>query len=808
MLNRTINPWHNSLPTPELVPQYRGVWNPVPYEIADIVTLGTGFYISTIPTSATDMPGVSAKWEPILDTSDYNELLQSLKTQQVAVSEQAQDTVTKLSTLDSQLRAVQSLSGIKSIGREPTTGDEPGLYRVNNTDIMWDGVQEVSRTAALAPEELITASVSSLDALRNYSGPAKSVIVTDPTQGGIFLRDTSVTSDDGGNHIVGVATWKRSGEVYNLHSYGGKAAYGNHDNSIALNKIIDSINENGIGGKAYSVVIYIPGAVGDYYFLSPTKPLVGHAVTVLGAGPEVTRCVADFAGAFFQLGTETAHMSSIVFENITLKHPYLVDEVYWRPTGGPNGGPRMGKTLNAGIAAAHPDKYEMASPDPTDMDKRVIFKAMNCSSWVLNNVKIDGCLRFAEFGGPGTYSSAFYMYGLRGWQYNRGLPAVTIYQGAGYTGEISSWFTQAENPMITELQINGKPHLFMEKMTTKPGNTMFKFVGHWDTWGVRGANALFERMWSLYSFNVPAGYACSFFEHQGVVCDYFAGDVIDFSGNKGSVSLLNLGNMRVSPVGGRFINLPYDSGYVELNAVHASSYMSGQSIIVVNNTNLIDVNLVGGRFHSSNFIEAAFEYTHPETLAPGYAVELTAPLSEGGTIKFPAGTAFSFGDNVKNFKLNAVDINKKPAAGSGTQQWFGAYGVVLGENTDNYNISNCTIDGQYIGLVNSKPNTIPSTRRRITGTYNKGALELGTENGFTTTVVPNSGQDWFNTTGYSMTVNVSGGTVESIKYIVYNGAPQSTMDTGRVDGSFIISPGEGLRLTYTEAPSFLARINV
>lgn len=64
--NRKLNQWTSSRPTPDLVPQYRGVWASAKYEASDIVTYNGVLYIAKQNTTALDRPGSSTKWEPFI----------------------------------------------------------------------------------------------------------------------------------------------------------------------------------------------------------------------------------------------------------------------------------------------------------------------------------------------------------------------------------------------------------------------------------------------------------------------------------------------------------------------------------------------------------------------------------------------------------------------------------------------------------------------------------------------------------------------------------------------------------------------
>ena len=64
-IDRQLIPWVDSLPDPRLVPQYRGDWEPVEYETADIVRSEGSLWISHDRTLTTESPTNSAKWKPI-----------------------------------------------------------------------------------------------------------------------------------------------------------------------------------------------------------------------------------------------------------------------------------------------------------------------------------------------------------------------------------------------------------------------------------------------------------------------------------------------------------------------------------------------------------------------------------------------------------------------------------------------------------------------------------------------------------------------------------------------------------------------
>lgn len=718
-------------------------------------------------------------------------------------------------------------AGLYNLGREPRAAhpegeweaDPPGQYRYLDEIIVWDGEAETGRSAVLASAAATTATVLDIPALRTYAGPATTVIVSDPVAGGVFNRDPGVTRDDNAMTILGVAGWRRSIREYNIQHYGGRAAYGSHDNTPALNAILAEINHRQTVDNIYfGFVIHFPGAAGDYYFLTPTDTVESLFITFLGDGESATRIVGSYPGALFQLGRApgangegdlgkgTAHVR---FKNLTVKHPYSRDLRYYRAPATPGEAGRIGWTDDPALVAAHPEKYEMIDPDPPEMEKWVIFDAASVGVFTLENVNIDGCYQVAWFGGehPAAYCSAVYFVNVRGWTYNRGLAAITVHNGAGFSGDISSFFTQAEHPAMKDITIDGEPYFWVETMTTLPGTNMFNIRGHWDTWGVHGSNSLFERFWSLYSINVTAGHAFSFITHSGVVADYLAGDIVDFEGNQGTVSLFDVGNMRVSPIQGRFVNLPRNSGYVEFSATNAVSYMSGREVFWVDNVNLIDFNLTGGRFHGAGFLPGAQFYRDPETLAPGHAIRMTAPYSQGGAQATPGNIAAArFGQGVKRFRISGADFNRRPGAGSGTLPWYSIHGVLISADCDEYSISDTVIDGQFIGL-SVLADATPSTRRRVSNVQSRNTLEFGYE-ATELMPLPPSGQTFWNTFPYTLSVSVGGGAVQQIEYRTHGGLRIPTGSdhiTGRTDGEFTLRPGQGVTITYTEAPIFVVR---
>lgn len=797
-----------------LYPQYRGEWEPVPFAVADLVRYNNSLYVAEQDTLATDTPGISPKWQPVIsDGGILDEASGQLSVSQGLIDKlTAALTVANKTIADTQLMGAEALvragvnhviSSSSQLGTLPQSAIGETAYSVGDRQHfkLVEGVGWQLQSRALLGEDEVVITVPTLAALRSYSGPAQSVVVTDSQRGGTFLRTATPQTDDDGNHISGVANWKRQGYLYDITSYGGKAAYGAHDNTPAWNAVMQAIKQAG----NYTAVIYFPSSSADYYFNTKTDRMECVNVSVVGDGEDVTRLVGNYPGALFHLGRKAntpgtdgtaVHASGLRFQRFSVKNPYSRDPRYYRPG-------RVGWTHDASLVASSNGKYVLADPDPADMASWVIFNMENCSTVTLQDVKLDGCYQAAWFGSPTSYTSAIYFVNVRGYIFNRGLPAITVYQGAGFSANIPSFFVQAEHPEMKEVTINGAPHLFMETMTTKPGSNMFNIRGHWDTWGVSGNNSLFERFYNLYSINVTAGHAFSFINHQGVVADYFAGDIIDFENNVGSVSLFDCGNMRASPVHGRLINMPRNSGYVEMSLNGASSYMGGREIMNLANPNLISFEVNGGRFHSGGFLNGAIPYTDPDTLAPGHAIELTAPRGQGGVMKFPAGASISIGDGVKNYRINNAEINRRPGFGSGTQPWYTGYGVIIGVDSDEYSISNCVVDGQYIGLIVSQ-NTAPSTRRRITNVISRGTLEFGSE-GFVFPSLAASGSVTWNNTPLTLSVGIGGGTVTKIDFRVRNGIPQSQRPTGRTSGEFTLQPGEGLLIDYSVAPVFTTR---
>lgn len=167
-INRGINTWNNTIPDLRLVPQFRGDWASVPYELADLVLHHNSVYIATAPTTTFDEPGKSSKWNRWIDGTlipvtleNVNSRLAELDNNIAFVGTQlrtAQGIIESAVTTKDQLAVefkkteneLRSIVGIKSIGRLPQPGDEPGTYRFNNQDITWDGNDIISTTPVLA----------------------------------------------------------------------------------------------------------------------------------------------------------------------------------------------------------------------------------------------------------------------------------------------------------------------------------------------------------------------------------------------------------------------------------------------------------------------------------------------------------------------------------------------------------------------------------------------------------------------------------------------------------------------------------
>jgi len=133
-IDRQIIPWVDSLPSPGLVPQWRGEWEAVPYEIGDVVRYNTALFITVDRTLATETPANSDKWKPMvggLISQTINHLSNTqLTTESKVVSTDINAAITLAeavvvysltSSVDGRIRMYASLdSATQDVTREPT----------------------------------------------------------------------------------------------------------------------------------------------------------------------------------------------------------------------------------------------------------------------------------------------------------------------------------------------------------------------------------------------------------------------------------------------------------------------------------------------------------------------------------------------------------------------------------------------------------------------------------------------------------------------------------------------------------------
>lgn len=167
-INRGINPWITTLPNPNLVPQFRGGWQPVAYEAADIVIYNKSAYIALGPVTNTTPPGINDSWAVWIDGSDIEVSLAAIQNSLIDYTNKKQEFDSVLSNAKSTTEAtkqatkelfesttaatdeLKKVAGIKGVVTLPTQNDPAGIYRyISGTevvDIAWDGTKETGRT--------------------------------------------------------------------------------------------------------------------------------------------------------------------------------------------------------------------------------------------------------------------------------------------------------------------------------------------------------------------------------------------------------------------------------------------------------------------------------------------------------------------------------------------------------------------------------------------------------------------------------------------------------------------------------------
>jgi hypothetical protein len=111
-----------------------------------------------------------------------------------------------------------------------------------------EAAASAAETAAAVP----SVHVADYPALRAYSGAAQSALVTAPGIAGTFVRDATVTVDNGGTEIVGVHGWKRVFDGAVRPEWFGTYASGG-DHSAIVQAAINTGRTVDLGGNTYNV---------------------------------------------------------------------------------------------------------------------------------------------------------------------------------------------------------------------------------------------------------------------------------------------------------------------------------------------------------------------------------------------------------------------------------------------------------------------------------------------------------------------------------------------------------------------------
>lgn len=206
-INRGINPWHSSLPYPDLVPQFRGDWVSVNYETADIVQYSNSLYIALYDTDSSDIPGISNKWQTIVSGSQLPVTLADLENSRRRI-EESHTTMTnsfntiaaEANTLKQELSAtaddVRRSVGVFSLGRYPVEGDPAGVYRVAGKEITWNGSTVINES--LVSQSGVSLAYKTFDELK-WSTAQDRRVYAEGRLGGFFsllpINDPTPTDD-------------------------------------------------------------------------------------------------------------------------------------------------------------------------------------------------------------------------------------------------------------------------------------------------------------------------------------------------------------------------------------------------------------------------------------------------------------------------------------------------------------------------------------------------------------------------------------------------------------------------------------
>lgn len=148
-VDRTLNQWNSTLPSPDLVPQYRGDWAAVTYQKADVVNYGGNTYIALVDTTAAQVPGSNpAIWKLILSGTANAEEFDRIRIAADNTSNAVNTlTLSQLATR-SQSSGPQFVDGHRWVWQ--ATGPSDGGYIVPGSTGFWK--REISSITPVNPE--------------------------------------------------------------------------------------------------------------------------------------------------------------------------------------------------------------------------------------------------------------------------------------------------------------------------------------------------------------------------------------------------------------------------------------------------------------------------------------------------------------------------------------------------------------------------------------------------------------------------------------------------------------------------------
>lgn len=655
-----------------------------------------------------------------------------------------------------------------AVGELALTLDTMTVHRVE------DGVGWVEKSTAPATTPEVPRVFGNVAEMRAYTGPARAGVLTGTEQSGVWVRDSTVTVDDGYTTVAaesGGGGWRKLGEI-SIEEFrrAGDASW-----SAAFRRAIEFANERG-----GSINFRVPAQLEPRWCYEQLPPVLADFVYFLGDGYRATNLGHGYAGVFIQYGTPATDTAPAVAPtgggvlNCGIVYPAYQKTVIERPI---NPHPTVKRTV------ARPGYKQ---PIPADKDQWIAFWVAAGVGQVFD-VYMAGGFSLIKFGsdhhtgwGNNCRLKAF------GYVRNVGVPLMRITSGSMFQYDVQ--MTLDVEPPVKEWRYKDPvnrtgEYLHIEPGMAEPGATylLLDERGTSDTIEAVG-KCMAQNFWKKIEVLTGPGYYT-----MNTIADHITGDNTTSTG-------IDL-NPSEQGVVSRFIAAyGYDQSWND-----AGIRVRGQGMM-----DLIDFS--HARIFNTAYSGFVWENPRVTNMSFPNLEVFSTNMEPVRNPAFPNLPAVQIGDGCNGWNGANTQLNKSRAHLGDT--WSADIGLEIGECED-YVLDGTMTYGKQGGFRYKRKKAdgtpVRASRRR---SYRGGIIENWhqherlLETLDSTDFDLKSGSIWRNNTPFIVTVSVGGGTVQDItRGSGYEGEPGYTgYPTGRTDGEFTLNPGEWISITWSNVP--------